>query len=245
MAKLIELLDGSNISTLTSSVNGYVPTWNSASSSWSSAASSSLVNGSPYQISGYAKGSPAANEYLLRFISDRTIFLSTTSTDHLFGCESLPSSTVTMDVYKIDNDFGISTKFTTVTFLNNLVKSSNNLYVGSVGTLSSEYILSPGDYLYIRMGSTANASFSNVVFSLSGTVSTVIYGGAIFVQSLTTTTSTTVDLSTSTFFNAAGTYELIRSATPLSVNLNLINVVHTNFSVSKSINGNSVLVTLS
>lgn len=245
MAKPIILLDGANLSTLSSSVNGYIPTWDSGSSSWSAAATASVVNGSPYQIIGYVKGTPTANEYLLRFISERTIFLSSVSTDHVFGCEYLPSSPVTMDIYKVDNDFGTSTKFTTVTFSNSIVRSSNNLFMGSVGTLSQENVLSPGDYLYVRMGSSANSSFANVSFAISATVTTTIYGGAIYVQSLSTTSATNIDLSSSTFFNAAGTYELIRSNTVITANLSLINVIHTGFtSITKVISGRSVLVTL-
>ena len=90
-----------------------------------------------------------------------------------------------------------------------------------------------------------NSTFANITFSLAGVVSTTIYGGAIYVQSLSTTSSTNIDLSSSSFFSVAGTYELIRSATTVSANLNLINVVHTGFtSKTLSLYGKSVLVTL-
>jgi hypothetical protein len=234
---------------LSSAVNAYVPTWDQASGSWSSLAQQSLLNGTPYQIATSVPGVPAPNEVMLRFVAERTIQLSTNSVDHKFFCRYPPTiNPVTVTIFKKDNDFGVLTTFATVTY--NILSvvgspSGNGLYPGVVGSITTDNILSPGDLLYVKVGSTADSTFSTPSFSISGFVTTTIYGGAIYTTELIVTAATNIDLSGSTFFNVEGTYELIHAAIPISTNWQLITVTHSGFpNISTTVSGVSFLVTL-
>lgn len=125
----------------------------------------------PYDLRGWFPGTPATG-IIDRFVADRAVTISATSSDHKFYCKDLPaiSQTVTMVVKKTAIADGAVTTIMTWLITNSAQSAANNgLYVMSISGSIANNTLLAGDQLTVEMSGAVDASFSTPVWTIFAT----------------------------------------------------------------------------
>ena len=135
----------------------------SANPQWASVTASA-----PYDLRGNFVGNPASSSVIDRFVADRAVTVSTTTTDHRFCCVTLPASgTVVLTVHKTPLAGTGKVALFTVTYTAGGAAAGNGLYAATIGTVSNNTLVA-GDLVTVEVGTT-QAAFATPVWTISGT----------------------------------------------------------------------------
>ena len=135
----------------------------SANPQWASVTASA-----PYDLRGMFVGNPATSSVIDRFVADRAVTVSTTTTDHRFYCATLPASgTVVLTVYKTPLAGTGKVAMFTATYTAGGTAAGNGLYVATIGTVSNNTLVA-GDLVTVEVGTT-QAAFATPVWTIAGT----------------------------------------------------------------------------
>jgi len=135
----------------------------SANPQWASVTASA-----PYDLRGNFVGNPASSSVIDRFVADRAVTVSTTTTDHRFYCATLPASgTVVLTVHKTPLAGTGKVAMFTVTYTAGGAAAGNGLYAATIGTVSNNTLVA-GDLVTVEVGTT-QAAFATPVWTISGT----------------------------------------------------------------------------
>jgi hypothetical protein len=126
------------------------------------------VPAQPYDLRGMFVGNPASSAVIDRFVADRAVTISTTTTDHRFYCVTLPASgTVVLTVYKTPLAGTGKVAIFTATYTSGGAAAGNGLYAATIGTVSNNTLVA-GDLVTVEVGTT-QAAFATPVWTISGT----------------------------------------------------------------------------
>lgn len=167
MSKPVVLLDAGQLISLVGSADGDVLTWNGTE--WVSEAGGGGGGGSgAYDLRGNFVGNPASSAVIDRFVADRAVTVSTTTTDHRFYCATLPASgTVILTVCKTPLDGTGKVAMFTATYTAGGTAAGNGLYAATIGAVSNNTLIA-GDLVTVEVGTT-QAAFATPVWTISGT----------------------------------------------------------------------------
>jgi hypothetical protein len=167
MSKPVILLDAGQLVSLVGSADGDVLTWNGTE--WVSEAGGGGGGSSgAYDLRGMFVGNPATSAVIDRFVADRAVTVSTTTTDHRFYCATLPASgTVVLTVCKTPLAGTGKVAMFTATYTAGGTAAGNGLYAATIGTVANNTLIA-GDLVTVEVGTT-QAAFATPVWTIAGT----------------------------------------------------------------------------
>jgi hypothetical protein len=166
MSKPVILLDAGQLVSLAGANDNDVLTWDAGESEWVAAAGSG--GPAPYDLRGMFVGNPATSAVIDRFVADRAITISTTTTDHRFSCVTLPASgTVVLTVHKTPLAGTGKVAMFTATYTSGGAAAGNGLYAATIGTVANNTLIA-GDLVTVEVGTT-QAAFATPVWTIAGT----------------------------------------------------------------------------
>jgi hypothetical protein len=113
-------------------------------------------------------GNPASSAVIDRFVADREVTVSTTTTDHRFYCATLPASgTVVLTACKTPLAGTGKVAMFTATYTAGGTAAGNGLYAATIGAVSNNTLIA-GDLVTVEVGTT-QAAFATPVWTISGT----------------------------------------------------------------------------
>ena len=121
-----------------------------------------------YDLRGMFVGNPATSAVIDRFVADRAVTVSTTTTDHRFYCATLPASgTVVLTVCQTPLAGTGKVAMFVVTYTAGGTAAGNGLYAATIGTVSNNTLVA-GDLVTVEVGTT-QAAFATPVWTIAGT----------------------------------------------------------------------------
>ena len=158
-SQLVGLAPGTNGQFLQTQGAGADPQWAAAGGGGGSGA---------YDLRGMFVGNPASSAVIDRFVADRAVTVSTTTTDHRFYCATLPASgTVVLTACKTPLAGTGKVAMFTATYTAGGTAAGNGLYAATIGAVSNNTLVA-GDLVTVEVGTT-QAAFATPVWTISGT----------------------------------------------------------------------------
>lgn len=168
MSKPVILLGDGQLVSLAGSADGDVLTWDGTLGEWVSEAGGGGGGSGAYDLRGMFVGNPASSAIIDRFVADRAVTVSTTTTDHRFSCVVLPASgTVVLTIYKTPIAGTGKVAMFTATYAAGGAVAGNGLYAATIGTVSNNTLVA-GDLVTVEVGTT-QAAFATPVWTIAGT----------------------------------------------------------------------------